>query len=147
MHFEKWRAVPYMSPIISKKQKKKGENGLKGQKTSFLTLFGPFLDHFFGEKAPTPPLCQHSRPRGPVTCSRTRTHKCRYGTLVRPSTLWCVNFFGGSGSALGLLALLVPFGAPPEQCYMADFCSLGWVGPSPPNTVGSRAPWARTKKS
>ena len=94
-----------------RKLKKKVENGLKGQKPSFLTMsrFGPFVDHFFGE-APPPPLCQHSRPRGPVTCSRTRTHKCRYGTLVRPSTLWCVKKIGanvartleGVGRALSL---------------------------------------------
>ena len=89
MHFEKWRAVPYIVTIASKK---KVENGLKSRKSSFLPMsrFGPFVDHVFGE-APTPPLCQHSRPQGPVTCSSTLAHKYYHSTLVRPSTLWCVK--------------------------------------------------------
>ena len=46
MHFEKWRAVPYIVTIASLERggKKTLENGLKGQKTSILTVFGPFLD-------------------------------------------------------------------------------------------------------
>ena len=51
------------------------------------------------------------------------------------------RFGGGQGA---LLARLGQFGVPPEQYCLVDFCRLGWVGPSPPNTIGTRAPWAQT---
>ena len=45
--------------------------------------------------------------------------------------LWCWRF--GTNSVY-----------PRKKYYQVEFCLLGWLGPSPPNTIGTRAPWAQT---